>query len=230
MGTLVVSLLMVLTGLATDDGFVERARRADEAKRALAASVDPEERGRQAWIYLHALMAALETAARPSGRNQETPEPYRTWLRAHADEIHSNPLGREWQVRLDWAWALHASVGKTPIAEPIAWKIVSIGMSGECEGDMECYLGWDDRLYGEYLRRHPDGSHVGAALEQFTEELPHYRDLVIEPYMFEPAKECAVVLPQIRRLQAAIAKTSMRGATARVLEDFDRLARICPHR
>jgi len=58
---------------------------------------------------------------------------------------------------------MHEKHRGTAAADDIAWFFVVNGLYGECEGDVPCYVDWENRLHGwssNFEVR--NGSHAGS--------------------------------------------------------------------
>jgi hypothetical protein len=173
---------------------------------------DPDGRARIDLNRLRAISAAL--SAVPSGARGRR-EPYTSWLTAQHDTVIYDEPGGRWMLADGPIWDLHTRHMTTAAADEIAWFAVRNGLSGECEGQLTCYLSSLNRLQGEYLRRQPDGRHAADALHT----LQRTADILSEPanttlgHDFVPALDCREMVTSLDALTAAVASTRVASRT-----------------
>ena len=138
-----------------------------------------------------------------------------------------NEPGGMWMLRDEYIWQVYAEHQSTAAADDIAWFAAENGLAGECEGDLPCHLAWTDRLQGEYLRRHPLGRHVEAAIDRVR----YITTMLGDPpkRIFEgvpKAEVCADLAKPLTPLRAAVAGSSSQHRDA-ALRELDRVAALC---
>ena len=143
------------------DGFQASAELVGFIDRIAPQYTDPDGRGRLEYSRLRAMAATL--GAIPPGGSRH--EPYESWLVAHKTDLVLDDAGHRWMMSDAAIWERHARVSSTESGDDIAWFAVTNGLSGECEGRLVCYLSARNRLYGEYLRRYPRGTHATEAVD-----------------------------------------------------------------
>jgi hypothetical protein len=227
-----LGLAIVALQLEPSDGrdittFKSRVATLEARQRERMEAASLELRGQTTLAWLEALKAVVSSIP-----FERTDEPLiRAWLEAnHMLVIYSEPAG-EWLIGSDVLWALHDEYRDTTAADGIAWLAALNGLPGECEGYVPCYVVSLDRLYGEYLRRHPTGRYASDALARITESLTHTVDgLLRDPkagVSLNVPDDCLDLLAGVVPLRRAIANLS--GDTARSpLSTMDRLAASCP--
>ena len=104
------------------------------------------------------------------------------------------------------------------------------GLYGECEGDVPCYVTWQNELNGEYLRLHPRGRHADESNADIALRLNAAMDnlqgfpLVLNE--FNRKTRCGELHVSLDALVAAVTtSTSVRKADA--LAAIDRFAQLC---
>lgn len=210
----------------TGDGFSAWLELQQFIERVRPQLPDRESEARFALFRLQAIAGA----AGASGRRYRpaTPE-LAAWREAHAALIGYNEPGGRWILRRDVILAEHDQFRGTVAADEIAWLAVSNGLAGECEGDVLCYLTWDDLLWAEYLRRMPAGRYVTIALRELRERATYYReDLIPRPGFFNAADDCGkfrTALAPIREAAAAAdpSRSGVRLDRERTLAALDAL-------
>jgi len=143
------------------DGFQASAELVAFIDRITPQYTDPDGRGRLEYWRLQAMAATL--SAIPPGASRR--DPYESWLVAHKADLVLDDAGHRWMMSDSAIWERHARVSSTESGDDIAWFAVTNGLAGECEGRVVCYLSARNRLYGEYLRRYPRGTHAAEAVE-----------------------------------------------------------------
>jgi len=96
---------------------------------------------------------------------------YKKWVKDHdSDVIYSEP-GGQWMVKSVLFWDLQKKYARLPIGEQIAWAGAQNPLPGECEGFMDCELGYFNLTSGRYLNLYPSGAHAEEALSQLSEDI-----------------------------------------------------------
>lgn len=166
---------------------------------------DADGRGRLEYSRLQAMAAAL--AAIPPGASRH--EPYETWLVAHKADLVLDDAGHRWMMSDAAIWERHARLSSTESGDDIAWFAVTNGLSGECEGRLVCYLNARNRLYGEYLRRYPRGSHAVEAVDviRSTADLLASTSSSKNAYSFDAKRDGKDLSTVLDALSAAVKET-----------------------
>ena len=183
------------------------------------------DRPRLALLWLRSVRWLL--AAIPMGSEDE--DPYRGWLAGHESQVvYSEPAG-QWLIDPDLIWRVHAH-RSGPDAERLAWLAVENGMPGECEGYVPCTAYTLDRLYGEYLRRHPFGAYAAEAAAGIRESFQQSLRLLADPdgadFLDRP-RDCAELVSTVDELRTAMLGSSA-GGDAETISTLDRLRAACP--
>lgn len=153
----------------------------------------------------------------------ESKSPFNAWINDRNQEnlIFYDEISAEWLVNIDQFWGLHDDYYPLPIADRIAWTAANQHLGGECEGFLECILGqWLNRTKLRYLKYHPTGQHVEAALDDITE--------AFEPYLkgeFEIDKN-EIGLPRIVSVIQATVERTNHSKTKNVLIKLDKLKQL----
>lgn len=134
---------------------------------APAVARDREAQARYALYELQALAAAAAAAEQTGAFRGE----FAGRLGEQSTVLFYNEVGGSWMLRNAHIWAVHDRFSGTKAADDIAWFAAEHGVGGECEGYVPCMLSRLDVLAGAYLRRHPAGRHVDAALTRIAEWL-----------------------------------------------------------
>jgi hypothetical protein len=206
-----------------DDDFVVRTELVDFIEREQTRASAPEAAACLDLRRLQAIQRALESLG---FGYQPGLERMKTWPRPRQDLVVYNEPGGAWMLRHQAIFDSHARHRPTAVADDLAWLAVTNGLPGECEGDTACYLTRDDLLLGEYLRRHPQGTHVDSALTRVRKHATLYRDLIADPRFFKPSTGCAALTMPLTALRAAVASASADGRD-RALEALDALGHRC---
>ena len=183
---------------------------------------DPETRARYALYRMKAIARAASIGERGALRSRLV----HILAESSPMFVYNEPAG-SWMLRDEYIWQVYATHKDTAAADDIAWFAAENDLPGECEGYLPCHLAWTDRLQGEYLRRHPRGRHVEAAIDRVR----FITTMLGDPpkTMFEglPKSEvCSDLAKPLAPLRAAVAgSASARRAAA--LEELDRLAALC---
>ena len=104
------------------------------------------------------------------------------------------------------------------------------GLPDECEGDVPCYVDWQNQLSGEYLRLYPGGRHADEANGNVARVLNAVMDNLQEMPLvlkeFSPATRCGELRESLNPLVAAVNASSAARKTE-ALVAIDRFARLC---
>jgi hypothetical protein len=214
-----------MTRALADDAqpFAARADLAERLGAELARTTEREARGRLALLWVRAVRRAAHAIPMDGGKKP----PFHEWLAHHADVMYSEPSG-EWMMVPAAIWDVHGHYRGTQSADAIAWEAVENRLPGECEGYAPCELVGIDSLYGEYLRRHPQGAHVTEAFGQVQLGLDEVLRVVDGPGGHEfltPANDCVDLVPRADALKAALLGAH---APAAALASLQALRGKCP--
>lgn len=206
------------------DGFAASAELVGFIERVAPEYTDPDGRGRIELARLRALSAALKSVPMTGGRR----EPYASWLTSRKTDVIYDEPGGQWILADVPIWEVHARQVKTTSADDIAWFAVMNGVAGECEGSVTCYMSVLNRTKGEYLRRHPAGTHAAEALASLRQTA----DLVSVPpragaaYEFDKKRDCRDLTTALDALTAAVQGTRSEGRDT-TLASLAALKRMC---
>jgi SH3 domain-containing protein len=221
--------------LRTSGSFSTNVQLVDFIERSVARLRDRDARGRFAMYRLRSLSAAFGSI--PFGvfdREVETKrpeaEPYGSRIRARLDAARYFESAGQWMVDPEYVKAVHSEHRDSKSGEGIAWFYVTNGLFGECEGDVPCYVYWQNELNGWYLASCPRGRHadesnadIEGALNGAMDNLLGFPRVLAE---FDPKTRCGELHNSLDSLAAAVkASTSARKADA--LAVLDRYARLC---
>jgi|GEM_PF-5034953 len=185
----------------------------------------PGERPRLALLWLRGVRWLL--AAIPMGSEEE--EPYRGWLDGHESlVVYSEPAG-QWLIDPGLIWRVHDHA-TGPDADALAWLAVENGMPGECEGYVPCTAYTLDRLYGEYLRRHPSGPHAAEAAAGIREACAQSLRLLADRDggdFLDRARDCGELVSTVDELRRTVIGSRAAGDLD-TLATLDRLRATCP--
>ncbi len=190
------------------DAFPGAAELVNFIERVAPEYTDPDGRGRIEFARLRASSAALSAVPFGAGRR----EPYASWLAARKNSVVYDEPGGRWMLRDEAVWDTHAAQSGTESADAIGWFAVANGLWGECVGHLSCYLMGRNRLEGEYLRRHPFGTHAAEAVGVIKATADQLMS-ALKPgtaYQFDKKNDCGGVTLAIDVLTAAAQGT--RGA------------------
>lgn len=207
------------------DGLMARLELLDFVEGTLAAQRDRPMAAPLQLRRLKALQQVLQ--AIPHDRSSWDADLQR-WVAGRAPQIMYNEPGGQWMVRPAHLHDLQDQHRGTPEADEIGWFGVQIGLAGECEGNLVCYLQRLDALEGEYLRRHPAGRHADEVLKRMAsriDALMAERPLSGRLY-FATSSDCGPMQETVRTLQAA-AQASRAAAAAQLREKLSRFS--CAH-
>lgn len=195
------------------DGLPARMELLAFIERTLAAQEDRAIAGQLQLRRLQALQQVLH--AIPHNRSRWSSS-LQQWISEREHEIRYNEPGGQWMLRPAHLHSLQELYRDLPVAEEIGWLAVETGLGGECEGDLVCYLLRLDAVEGEYLRRHPSGSHASEAMAQIGLRVD---DLMAEQpissrLFFSADEQCTPMQDSIAALQAAVmGSRAAEGAT-----------------
>jgi len=206
--------------------FDQRAALVDRIDRARGTS-SGETAARLALLWLRGvkwMFSSIPLAERDG-------EPHNAWIRAHQDLVAwSEPAG-EWILAVDVIWKLHDQYRGSKVAEPIAWIAVENGLPGGCEGYIPCYAVGMNQLDGEYLRRHPQGTHLDEVIERVKGTFEQALSLAAGPdgqRSLDPATDCGDMKAPMKALRAAIAGSPATPDRDRTLVVADEVLALCP--
>ena len=173
---------------------------------------------------LRAVSATLSAIPAKADRR----EPYAGWVKSLGPLVIFDEPGKRWILSDKAIWDLHGKSAKTPSADAIAWLAVTNGLNGECEGYLPCYVDWRNRLEGEYLRRQPDGAHVGDAVSSISRTVgqlaaparPH------EAFQFDRGRDCRDLTASLEALTKAVQVTRS-AEKENALSSLGSLKRLC---
>lgn len=208
------------------DGFAARVQLLDLIESVQQGSWDHEAAARLELQRLRALQAVLYSIPLQGARS----DPHIAgWVAHRAQQIRYNEPGGHWLIRNEVILAAHDAFPGTASADDMAWMAVEIGLAGECEGHIVCYLEWTDRLQGEYLRRQPAGRHVEAAVGRLIDLIGRAfaTDAIAHQYYFDPQQECDAMIAVTRALDAAVrsSQATQREMVSAKLADLQALCR-----
>jgi hypothetical protein len=199
----------------------------DLIERTAIGLTEREAAARFALYRLRAMKAVLMEVPRFQGES----EPYSSWIRAHADASMYNEPAGFWQVSPSHVMSVHEIYADTSAADDIAWFRASNGLPGDCEGDVVCYVDWQNNLNGWYLRAHPRGKHanesggdIALKLNAAMDNLRDYPDVLHE---FDPNRECGSLHESLDPLANALraSDSSRKNAALRALARFGALCK-----
>ena len=195
-------------------------------RRASGQAPDAEAAGRLALLWLRGLRRLL--AAIPMDGAQRPP--YRDWIAANERiALYSEPAGA-FLIVPELIWRVHDAHRATASAEAIAWLATENGLSGECEGYVPCYAHGLDRLFGEYLRSHPQGKHGPEAALAIQESCEQSLRLLSGPdgsEFLDVTRDCAELSLRLDAIRhALVASTASRRFEA--IASLDQIRAFCP--
>jgi hypothetical protein len=187
------------------------------------------DREAQARFALHRLRSMSSIFGAVPFRRGDT-DPYAGWIREHQDAARYNEPGGQWMVDPSYVKEVHEKRRDTAAADDIAWFFVVNGLYGECEGDVPCYVNWQNQLNGWYLQSHPRGrhtdesdAHIAVSLNAAMDNLRRFPLVLGE---FNPKTRCGELHLSLDPLTAAvIASVSARKVDA--LAAIERFAQLC---
>jgi hypothetical protein len=206
--------------------FEARVQLFDLIERRVGRAKDREQNARFGLYRLRSMQHVFSSVPF-QGNNRE---PFRSWIAKHEDAARYNSPAGAWMVDPEYTKRVHDSYHDAQIAEDIAWFYVENGLSGECEGDVPCYVSWTNQLEGWYLRTHPTGSHADDANAQVAVKLNGAMDnLQSFPRVlaeFDPIKRCGELHTSLDPLAAAVS-ASVSSRSREALAAIDRFAKLC---
>ena len=187
------------------------------------------EREAQARFALYRLRS-MNNAFRNVPFRRGDSDPYRAWIREHQDAARYNEPAGQWMVNPSYVMQIHEKYRADAAADDIAWFFVENGLYGECEGDVPCYVTWQNELNGEYLRPYPRGRHADESNADIARRLnavmDNFRGFPLMLNEFNQKTRCGELHMSLDPLVAAVTtSTSVRKADA--LAAIDRFAQLC---
>ncbi len=182
---------------------------ADFIEREASNVSDPEAAARFDLYKLRAISNVLATIRLNLGKR----DPYLSWLDRHKTLVDCDEPGGRWMLSNAAIWQIHDQHPSAAASDEIAWLAAANGLSGDCTGKLSCYVDGLNKLYGEYLRRHPTGRHAEEAVAKIkdaTDQLnapSRSRPL----YIFDKTRDCGPLLKSVDGLNAAVAPASAAG-------------------
>jgi Bacterial SH3 domain len=226
---------IVVARLSSGGGFSAGVQLFDLVERTAASLSDREVRGRFALYRLRSMSNVFHSVPfgvsdREVESERSKSEPFGSWIRAHLDAARYFESAGSWMVDPAYVQQAHQQNLGTSSGDEIAWFYVTNGLFGECEGDVPCYVDWQDRLNGWYLRSYPHGRHTDASdediarvLNDVMDNLQRFPAVLAE---FDPKARCTELHRSLDPLRSAVtASTAVRKAEA--LAAIDRFARLC---
>jgi hypothetical protein len=222
----VESILLDQLKKEADSSFEARLQVFDFIEQRSGRVKDREREARFALYRLRSMQHVF--ASIPSQGNDR--DPYRDWIAKHDDAARYNSPAGAWMVDPEYVKRIHDRYRDTNAADEIAWLYVGNGLTGECEGDVPCYVRWTNALEGWYLRTHPTGKHTDDAnaeialkLNDAMDNLRNFPSVLAE---FDPSKRCRELRTALEPLATAVtASTSSRGPGA--LAAIERFVALC---
>jgi hypothetical protein len=192
-------------------------------ERAQSAVQSPEIRAELALHWAEAIerAASVIPAWKASGA-----EPYASWIRDHAEHIVYDEPGGRWMLRAEAVLNLHQQYQATAAADDLAWRMVTAGLPGECEGFVPCYVERVNLSVGRYLELHPKGIHTDSARTSIERTLKTLLEAPSIRRVFDRAEQCADSEKAFSRL-ADIISTTRPYKYQDLLALLDRLREWC---
>jgi hypothetical protein len=189
------------------DGPAATIELADFVERESRAVTDPEAAARFDLYQLRAVSTTLSALRLNLGKR----DPYMAWLDRHKTLIAYDEPGGRWILSNAAIWQIHDDHPDAAAADEIAWLAATTGLPGECGGVLACYVDTLNRLYGEYLRRHPAGHHADEAVAKIKDAADQLSvPAKTQPqYLFDVKRDCSPLTKATDGLSAAVS-----GATA----------------
>lgn len=206
------------------DGFPANVELVAFIERVAPQYTDTDGRARLELQRVRALAATLESIPRGSSSR----EPYAAWLSSRKTQVVYDEPGGRWMLANGPLWETHARLSSTAAADDLAWFAVTSGLSGECEGYLACYAEARNRLYGEYLRRHPFGRRVTEAVGV----IKNTADQLTAPsstkaaYDFDAKRDCRGLVASVDGMVAGVQGTRVEGKEG-ALKSLGALRRLC---
>jgi hypothetical protein len=211
----------------TATSFETRLQLFDLIERTAMHLAEREAQGRFALYRLRAMTLVL------SGipfKPRDFKTAYKPWLDAHREAVAYNSPAGAWMVEASYIREVHEEYRDTAAADDLAWFLVQNGLRGECEGDVPCYLSWQNQLNGEYLRLHPRGRHADQAavdlariLNSIMDDLQKPRSILKE---LNSNTRCGELHASLDALVTAVTESSS-ARKADALAAIDRFAQPC---
>jgi hypothetical protein len=205
------------------DGFVARTELLELIEAVLERDWTLEERARLELQRFRALNAVLQTIPFYRSRWDDR---LASWVTERSAEVTYSEPGGHWMIERDLILERHTTYRSTEAADEIAWFAVLNGLSGECEGQLVCYLEWSDRLEGEYLRREPDGRHVEEAAARIDQVIEYYRSSM-KSNDFDAQRECDALRVVIDSLEAAVRESNVAERSV-LASELRSMMKLCP--
>jgi hypothetical protein len=208
------------------DGFRALVELVSFIERIADTFTDPDARARMDLYRLKALQQAL--SAIPISHDKR--DPYASWLNRYTTWISYSEPGGRWLVANDAIWKVHDARVNTAAADEIAWLSVTVGLGGECEGYVPCYVEWRNRLQGEYLRRYPRGAHAAeavAAIGQTAALLNASARLPNSAYSFDAKADCKPLVESLDALKVVLGHAPSSPARQTTLENLAAIGQRC---
>jgi hypothetical protein len=208
------------------DSFAARAELVDFVARMRdTVASDPDTAGRFA---LHWLRAVHHAAAAVPRRLQKE-EPYAPWLAVHGSAVFYNEIGGGFSLTRAAILEMREAFKATAAADDIAWLGVEVGLPGECEGFVACYIDRLNIVEGGYLRAHSAGRHVTDVLATIALRVAPMSALPSRQYFLTVPGDCGELARGLEPLRAAVLLVRADGRLA-ALAALDALAARCKGR
>jgi hypothetical protein len=182
---------------------------ADFVERESRAVTDSQVAARFDLYQLRAVSTTLSALRLNLGKR----DPYMAWLDRHKALIAYDEPGGRWILSNAAIWQIHDQHPDSAAADEIAWMAATTGLPGECDGLLVCYADTLNKLYGEYLRRHPAGHHADEAVAKIKDAADQ---LSMTPkthplYVFDVKRDCQPLGKAIDGLSAAVTAATAAG-------------------
>jgi len=217
---------IVVSRLQSGGNFAARVQLFELVERTMARLSDSEARARFTLYRLRAMSSVFESI--PYGRGAG--DPYAGWIRDHQDAATYDELRGQWMVDPWSALEVHERYRGTAAADDIAWFFVVNGLPRECEGDVPCYVSWENQLDGWYLQSYPRGKHaddsnaqIALRLNGAMDNLQNFPAVLRE---FDPQTRCDELHMSLDPLTAAVTASTSTHKTE-TLAAIDRFAQLC---
>lgn len=206
------------------DGFPANVELVAFIERVAPQYTDADGRARLELSRVRALSATMESIPKGAGSR----EPYASWLASRRTQVLYDEPGGRWMLANGPLWETHARLSSTTSGDDFAWFAVTSGLSGECEGYLTCYVEARNRLYGEYLRRHPFGRRVAESVSTIRNTADQLTAPVTTKatYEFDGKRDCRALTVAVDGLTAAVQGTRTEGKDA-ALKSLGILRKMC---